>query len=107
MNLLINAADALSGDNGRKPAIRVATRVGDGEAVITVHDNGCGMEAAVLSQIFKESFTTKPPDIGRGLGLFLCKTLIEENHGHIALESTPGAGTTARVSLPLQRVTVA
>jgi two-component system, NtrC family, sensor kinase len=107
MNLLINAADALGGVGGRKPAIRVATRVVDGEVLIIVTDNGHGMEAAVLSQIFKESFTTKPPDIGRGLGLFLCKALIEENHGRIELQSTPGAGTTARVSLPLRQQTVA
>jgi two-component system, NtrC family, sensor kinase len=107
MNLLINAADSLGGVIGRKPTIRVATRVGDGEVLITVTDNGHGVEPEVMSQIFKESFTTKPPDIGRGLGLFLCKALIEENHGRIELESTPGAGTTARVRLPLQPQTMA
>lgn len=107
MNLLINAADALGGTVGRKPTIRVTTCVGDGEVLITVTDNGTGMGPEVLSQIFKESFTTKPPEIGRGLGLFLCKALIEENHGQIELQSTPGSGTTARLSLPLQPQTVA
>lgn len=102
LNLLINAADAVEGVDGRKPAIRVATRAADGEIQITVTDNGHGMTQEVLSQVFQESFTTKPPGKGRGLGLFLCKTLIEEDGGRIELESTPDVGTTARIRLPLQ-----
>ncbi len=105
MNLLINAADALEGVNDRKPTIRVATSAADNEILITVRDNGHGMTQTVLSQVFKESFTTKPPGKGRGLGLFLCKNLIEEDGGRIDLESTPDAGTTARIRLPLQHKT--
>ena len=105
MNLLINAADALEGAIDRKPTIRVATRAGDNEVLIAVSDNGHGMDHAVLSQVFQESFTTKPLGKGRGLGLFLCKTLIEENGGRIELESAPDAGTTARIHLPLQHTT--
>jgi len=102
MNLLINAADALEGASGRKPAIRVATRAADGEVEVTVSDNGHGMTQTVLSQVFKESFTTKPQSKGRGLGLSLCKTLIEEDGGRIELESTSRTGTTARIRLPLR-----
>jgi len=103
MNLLINSADALGGVEGRKPRIRVSTRTQGDHVMLEVEDNGQGMEPAVQAQIFKESFTTKPADIGRGLGLFLCKALMEENNGHIELASTPGVGTTAQVRLPLQR----
>ena len=99
MNLLINAADALEGVSGRKPVISVATRTMKGEVVMTVKDNGNGMESAVLARAFEESYTTKPPDRGRGLGLFLCRSLIESGGNRIELESTPGAGTTARVRL--------
>lgn len=103
MNLLINAADALESVAGRKPTIRVATRATGGEVVLTVADNGEGMDRDVLARTFEQSFTTKPPDKGRGLGLFLCKTLLE-SHGHrIELESTRGIGTTARIHLTLQR----
>jgi signal transduction histidine kinase len=99
MNLLINAADALENTNGRKPAIRVATRAGEGEVMLEVSDNGKGMDDTVLARAFEESYTTKPPDRGRGLGLFLCKSLIETGGNRIELESTPGAGTTARIRL--------
>jgi signal transduction histidine kinase len=102
MNLLINAADALENMSGRKPTICVATQASQNEVVITVNDNGKGMDSAVLARAFEESYTTKPPDKGRGLGLFLCQSLIESSGNRIQLESTPGIGTTARISLTLQ-----
>jgi two-component system, NtrC family, sensor kinase len=107
MNLLINAADAMEGIVGRRPRIVVATRVGAGEVIVTVADNGCGMEPEVQAQAFEEWFSTKPADRGRGIGLFLCKALIEQNGGRIELESTPGEGTVARVFLPAPWASVA
>lgn len=101
MNLLINAADALEDVSERDPAISVATRASQDELMVTVGDNGKGMDSTVLARAFEESYTTKPPDKGRGLGLFLCKSLIEGCGGRIELESTPGIGTTARIRLPL------
>jgi signal transduction histidine kinase len=99
MNLLINAADALEDVVERKPTICVATQAAEQELMITVSDNGKGMDSAVLARAFEESFTTKPPDKGRGLGLFLCNSLIEGCGGRIELESTPGVGTSARIRL--------
>ena len=64
--------------------------------------NGHGMDPAVHGHVFEQSFTTKPAGKGRGIGLYLCKTLIEEARGHIDLQSTQGVGTTVRVSLPSQ-----
>lgn len=103
MNLLINAADALDEVSGRKPQIVVKTQAAEGEVVLTVRDNGDGMDEQVLAQAFEESYTTKPPDKGRGLGLFLCKSLIESGGNRIELESAPGIGTTARIRLVLER----
>ncbi len=102
MNLLINAADALQGVTERKPTIRVVTRTADGGVLIKVSDNGCGMDRAVLSRAFEDSFTTKPIGTGCGLGLFLCKMLVEQRDGRIELESTPDVGTTAQIWLPLE-----
>ena len=101
MNLLINAADALENLSGRKPTICVATQAAESEVVMTVKDNGNGMDSAVLARAFEESYTTKPSDKGRGLGLFLCKSLIEGDGGRIELDSTHGVGTTARICLPM------
>lgn len=103
INLLINAADAMEDLADRKPTIRVSTRRVDGEIMLSVSDNGHGMDATVLTHVFEQSFSTKPAGKGRGIGLYLCKTLIEESGGRIELESTPGVGTTARVRLPPQR----
>ena len=99
LNLLINASDAMEGVAGRKPEVRVSTRELDGEIVLSVADNGQGMDAAVLSRAFVQSFTTKPREKGRGIGLYLCKTLVEKSGGRIELQSAPGAGTTARIRL--------
>lgn len=106
MNLMINAADALESAGGAR-RIRVATRADAAGAVLTVSDNGHGMDAALLSRVFDESFTTKPLDKGRGLGLFLCKNLIKQNGGRIELESVLHAGTTARIVLPPREGAVA
>jgi len=100
MNLLINAADALENTGDRKPSIRVSTHQQPGEITLSIQDNGHGMDAAVLARAFLQAFTTKPAGKGRGIGLYLCKKLVEEAGGRIELESTPAAGTTARVSLP-------
>jgi two-component system NtrC family sensor kinase len=103
MNLLLNAADALEGVGGRTGSIRVATRRSGAEMVLSVADDGQGMDEAVLERAFADSFTTKPAGKGRGIGLYLCKKLIEDMGGRIALESAPGAGTTARVWLPAEQ----
>ena len=100
MNLMINSADALHGLADRKPAIRVSTGPRNGDALLIVSDNGCGMDAAVLARAFEEAFSTKLAGTGRGLGLFLCKMLIEDDGGRIAIESTPGIGTTVTVRIP-------
>jgi len=103
MNLLINAADALENTGDRKPSIRVSTHQQPGEITLSIQDNGHGMDAAVLARAFLQAFTTKPAGKGRGIGLYLCKKLVEEAGGRIELESTPAAGTTARVSLPCRQ----
>jgi signal transduction histidine kinase len=101
MNLLINAADALEDILERKPTICVSTRASNSDVEMTVTDNGRGMDSVVLARAFEESYTTKPADKGRGLGLFLCKSLIEGSGGSIRLESVSGAGTSASIRLPL------
>ena len=104
LNLLINAGDALEGVVSRQPTIQMATRATNDEIILTVRDNGCGMDAAVQARAFDESFTTKPPGKGRGLGLFLCKALLESNGGDIRLESSVDVGTTMTIRIPLQRL---
>ena len=104
MNLLINAADAMDHIVVEGAArIRVATRAVEGGVQVILRDNGRGMSAQVLAKAFEESFTTKPAGRGRGIGLFLCKKLIEEDGGRIVLDSTPEVGTTVTLFLPATR----
>ena len=100
MNLLINAADAAEFVVDRKPTISVQTAASGGEVVLEVADNGGGMDEQTLARAFDEGFTTKPPGKGSGLGLFMCRSLIEAEGGRIELESAPGRGARATVHLP-------
>jgi signal transduction histidine kinase/CheY-like chemotaxis protein len=68
---------------------------------LEVTDTGPGIPAAIRSKIFEPFFTTKPPGEGTGLGLSLCRGIIEEHGGTIAVESEPGRGTTFVVELPM------
>jgi signal transduction histidine kinase len=102
MNLLLNAADATEQARDGARRIRVETRLAGDAVEIAVSDNGRGMTPDVLAKAFDESFTTKPVGKGRGIGLFVCKTLIEKAGGRIALESQPECGTTANLYLPLR-----
>lgn len=100
MNLMINAADACEQVTGRRALVRVCTRNDQGWVELMVCDNGSGMRSEVLSRAFEEAFTTKPPEKGRGIGLFLCKSLIDRCQGNIQLLSTQDFGTCAIVRLP-------
>ena len=102
INLVINAADALEGITGRAPVIRLTTRCEGDSTLLIVEDNGHGMDATVQARAFEEMFTTKPAGRGRGLGLFMCRSLVERDCGRIELSSVPGSGTAVRVHLPLQ-----
>lgn len=101
MNLLINAADALETQTGREPGITVESARIDSAIVVTVKDNGPGIASENLLRVFDPHFTTKPPGRGSGLGLSLCRSLVEQDGGTIALDSTFGQGTTARIALPI------
>ena len=101
MNLLVNAADAMEGRTEPKPRITVSTNYLEGYAVVSVADNGTGMDQATLARVFEEFFTTKPPGKGSGIGMAVSKSLIESDGGVISLESVPGTGTTVTVRLPV------
>jgi signal transduction histidine kinase len=98
MNLLTNAAQAVSGKDGA--TVWVATREGDDAVVIEVRDNGTGIPSEILPRIFDPFFTTKDVGEGSGLGLSIVHGIVERHGGAIEVDSTPGQGTTFRVTLP-------
>ena len=101
MNLLINAADALREVESRQPEIRVVTVRNDDRVVLQVIDNGAGIPHDVLPRVFEERFSTKGPGHGSGLGLAVCKSLLERAGGQIVINSEPGLGTVVEITLPV------
>ena len=97
VNLLLNATQALP-DGPANNEIRISTFEEDGEVLIEVADNGPGIPAAILPRIFEPFFTTKPVGVGTGLGLPICKNLVERMGGVIEAE-TSKQGTLFRLRL--------
>ena len=96
INLAKNAVDALT--DGGQLVLRVGVA---GERVhVHVADDGCGIPAASLEQIFEPYYTTKPPGLGTGLGLPVVRSLVEGHGGRISVASEVGVGTTFTVDLP-------
>jgi signal transduction histidine kinase len=98
LNLIINSAQALEG-SGRQGLIRVSWEVEDSQVRLMVKDNGCGIPQSIQEKVFQPLFTTKPVGVGTGLGLPICRQLVEEMGGEIRLTSTPGTGTTVEIIL--------
>jgi signal transduction histidine kinase len=67
---------------------------------VDIADTGAGIPAAVLPQVFKPMFTTKPEGKGTGLGLPICREIVRAHGGDIAIRSTEGQGTTVTFTLP-------
>ncbi len=102
VNLLVNAAHAISEDDedGR---IEVRTVLGDDGCVdISISDNGRGIPAEIVDRIFDPFFTTKPQGQGTGLGLSICHGIVTRLGGALHVDSRVGAGTTVTVSLPAE-----
>ncbi|WP_232417741.1 ATP-binding protein [Methyloversatilis thermotolerans] len=99
LNLLVNAAQAIEGQG----SITLRTRAEAEQVVIQIADTGCGMPPDVLRRIFDPFFTTKPVGKGTGLGLSVTHSIIGRHHGSIAVDSTPGQGTTFTLRLPVRQ----
>ncbi len=103
VNLVTNAHHAMR----EVPALRRLTLIGRSDptrrrVLLEVSDTGPGIPPAVQARIFEPFFTTKPPGHGTGLGLSLCRGIIENHGGSISVESRPGHGATFLVELPVQ-----
>lgn len=98
-NLLSNAIDGLEEAGG---TVTVATeRTADGAVRITVADTGHGMTREQLARAFDNFHTTKPH--GTGLGLSIVRRLVADLHGALRIETEPGAGTAAIITLDAAR----
>ena len=103
-NLIINAKQAMLGCPGERRLIIAAKHAAEaGEIVVTVADNGPGIPPEIRSRIFDPFFTTKPPGVGTGIGLAVCRGIVEGLGGRIDAEVPKASATGAvfRIALPV------
>lgn len=115
LNLGLNALQAMEGGtrkqlrihatrqshtpmNSGYDATRLMDRLDRPAIVVAVEDSGAGMTPEILRQVFEPFFTTKPA--GTGLGLAIVERIVHQHDGMIAVESSPGRGTTIKIWLP-------
>ncbi len=102
LNLLVNAAHAIPAGRTSEQVVHVRSFAAPGQRVaVEVSDTGCGIPADQLESIFEPFFSTKAPGAGAGLGLSVCRSIVEALGGEIEVESEVGVGSTFRVLLPV------
>jgi len=111
MNLINNSVEAITGvpgyferahlsQGGGSITIRTLNR--DDQFVIELKDSGPGIPPGDINRIFDPFFTSKKP-MGMGVGLAICHGIVEEHHGKITAENTPGGGAVFTITLPLRQ----
>jgi PAS domain S-box-containing protein len=111
INLCVNARDAIDGTGvmtietkavsvDAEYCVRNAGFIPGDYVLLSVSDNGCGMEQEIIDKIFEPFYTTKGVGQGTGLGLATVYGIVKQNQGFINVYSEPGKGTTFRIYLP-------
>jgi signal transduction histidine kinase len=99
LNLVLNGIDAMEGVESPSRQLRIDTCLTDGNMVrITVRDKGLGLEDVDAERIFKPLYTTKPT--GTGVGLFICRSIVEVHGGKVWVERNDGPGAAFCFTIP-------
>ncbi|MFU2325706.1 sensor histidine kinase [Pseudomonas sp. NFX98] len=98
INLIMNSLQAMSGHNELPGELHVRIQAKESQAVVEVRDNGPGIDQNHLALLFDAFFTTK--EDGMGIGLSICRSIIELHGGCIKVDSQPDHGATFSFSLP-------
>jgi len=108
VNLVKNAVDALTELQRPDPLIEVCVRRTPDDVVeCSITDNGCGIPDAKLPLLFEPYYTTKPPERGTGLGLFVVRDIIRSAGGDVVAASPRGQGARFTLTIPVARVPAA
>jgi signal transduction histidine kinase len=101
LNLIKNAIDAMRSAPPGKRDLRLTTRLDDKNSMVSiiVEDSGPGINAEERDRIFNPFFTTK--SVGMGLGLSLCRTIVEDHGGRLRLIKTDSYGSVFEITLPI------
>jgi signal transduction histidine kinase len=94
-NIILNAYQAMGG----RGEIQLNTSGADKKILVEIIDTGPGIDAAHIEQLFTPFFSTKDRTEAAGLGLYICKNIVDEMGGQISVDSEPGRGTRFRITL--------
>jgi C4-dicarboxylate-specific signal transduction histidine kinase len=100
INLMVNGVQAMEPACDRPRVLLVRTAIETDQAVVAVQDSGVGLDPAILARLFNPFFTTR--DGGLGLGLSICRSIVESHGGRIWASANDGPGATFRFALPLK-----
>ncbi len=99
LNLFNNAADATAGRDTREIRVTVEPQNDKTGFSVAISDTGSGFAPDMVERAFKERFTTK--ENGHGFGLLVCRRIIENHGGTLQVASTPGVGTSIKITFPM------
>ncbi|OGC93687.1 MAG: hypothetical protein A2W25_06200 [candidate division Zixibacteria bacterium RBG_16_53_22] len=97
VNLILNSLYAVE----RRGKITITTLLQGQRAALKVEDNGCGIDGRHLQRVFEPFFTTKKVGEGSGLGLFICRNIVNNHGGEIDIQSEAGKGTVVTIRIPV------
>jgi signal transduction histidine kinase len=101
LNLIANAADAMSSVSDRRPVLQVVSTTKDSNAIVSVQDTGVGIAAEDMEKIFEPMFTTKGK--GMGMGLWICRAIVESYGGQLKASSRVNNGSIFQIEFPLRK----
>ncbi|HTX34021.1 MAG TPA: PAS domain S-box protein [Bryobacteraceae bacterium] len=100
VNLILNAVEAMVDAPPPRDLLVTSGKTGDGGVLVAVRDSGAGIDPANLHRIFDAFFTTKPAGIG--MGLSICRSIVEAHGGRIWADANQGSGLTVQFGLPAE-----
>lgn len=103
LNLVTNARYVLNKNGKLELSSKRESRGGMDGVLVSVRDDGPGMDKETQQRIFEPFFSTKPVGEGTGLGLSICYGIVQDHGGHMNVESEPGAGASFTIWLPLNQ----
>jgi signal transduction histidine kinase len=102
INLVINAIQAMASVTDRPRDLWIRSQQRDaGHVLVAVTDSGSGIDAKSMNELFKAFYTTKPS--GMGMGLSICRSIIEAHGGQVSAANNAGPGATFQFTLPIGR----
>ncbi len=100
LNLVRNGMDAMAATPPENRQILITSESNGASVIVCVADRGCGLTPEVQEKLFEPFFTTKPE--GMGMGLNICRSIVELHRGRLWAEPNPGGGTVFSFSLPVE-----